>query len=139
MPTRALDDTALTGLVADATAAPSMHNAQPWQFRYTRHNRTFALRADFERATPEADDPTTRALHVGCGAALLNLRVSAAHHAAWTHSPRCCPNRRTRPYWPPSVSTSAPAPDGSPRTKPSPLSTLRSGTGTPVAVRSTNR
>ncbi|MFB6715220.1 hypothetical protein [Streptomyces sp. NPDC056358] len=80
MPTRALDDTALTGLVADATAAPSMHNAQPWQFRYTRHNRTFALRADFEHATPEADDPTTRALHVSCGAALLNLRVSAAHH-----------------------------------------------------------
>ncbi|MFB7187372.1 Acg family FMN-binding oxidoreductase [Streptomyces sp. NPDC056178] len=79
MPTRALDDTTLTDLVADATAAPSMHNAQPWQFRYTRHNRTFALRADFERAMPEAD-PTTRALHVGCGAALLNLRVSAAHH-----------------------------------------------------------
>ncbi|MGW1106860.1 Acg family FMN-binding oxidoreductase [Streptomyces sp. NPDC002540] len=79
MPTRALDDTTLAGLVADATAAPSMHNAQPWRFRYTRHNRTFALRADFERAMPEAD-PTTRALHVGCGAALLNLRVSAAHH-----------------------------------------------------------
>ncbi|WP_405682452.1 Acg family FMN-binding oxidoreductase [Streptomyces sp. NBC_00057] len=79
MLTRALDDTTLADLVADATAAPSMHNAQPWQFRYTRHSRTLALRADFERAMPEAD-PATRALHVGCGAALLNLRVSAAHH-----------------------------------------------------------
>ncbi|MFB7225377.1 Acg family FMN-binding oxidoreductase [Streptomyces sp. NPDC056227] len=79
MLTRALDDTTLADLVADAAAAPSMHNAQPWQFHYTRHNRTLALRADFERAMPEAD-PATRALHVGCGAALLNLRVSAAHH-----------------------------------------------------------
>ncbi|MCX4784953.1 nitroreductase [Streptomyces sp. NBC_01221] len=79
MLTRALDDTTLADLVADATAAPSMHNAQPWQFRYTRAGRTLTLRADFERAMPEAD-PATRALHVGCGAALLNLRVSAAHH-----------------------------------------------------------
>jgi hypothetical protein len=72
-------DTVVTDLVADATAAPSMHNAQPWLFRYARGERTLALRADFERAMPEAD-PATRALHVGCGAALLNLRVSAAHH-----------------------------------------------------------
>ncbi|WP_406382188.1 Acg family FMN-binding oxidoreductase [Streptomyces sp. NBC_01618] len=76
---QSVDDATLTGLVADATAAPSMHNAQPWQFRYTRAGRTLTLRADFERAMPEAD-PATRALHVGCGAALLNLRVSAAHH-----------------------------------------------------------
>ncbi|WPW26617.1 nitroreductase [Streptomyces atratus] len=79
MLTRALDDITLADLVADATAAPSMHNAQPWQFHYTRHSRTLALRADLDRAMPEAD-PDTRALHVGCGAALLNLRVSAAHH-----------------------------------------------------------
>ncbi|MFB7914793.1 nitroreductase [Streptomyces sp. NPDC056061] len=76
---RSLDDTTLTDLVADATAAPSMHNAQPWQFRYTRAGRTLTLLADLDRAMPEAD-PATRALHVGCGAALLNLRVSAAHH-----------------------------------------------------------
>ncbi|MER5360536.1 nitroreductase [Streptomyces sp. NPDC002785] len=79
MPTQTLDDTTLADLVADATAAPSMHNAQPWRFRYGRRSRTLALLADFERAMPEAD-PSGRALHVGCGAALLNLRVSAAHH-----------------------------------------------------------
>ncbi|MFJ3256313.1 Acg family FMN-binding oxidoreductase [Streptomyces sp. NPDC086771] len=79
MLTEALDDTALADLVADATAAPSMHNAQPWQSRYGRRSRTVTLRADFERAMVEAD-PSTRALHIGCGAALLNLRVSAAHH-----------------------------------------------------------
>ncbi|MFF2960668.1 Acg family FMN-binding oxidoreductase [Streptomyces sp. NPDC057963] len=73
-----LDDTTLTGLVADATAAPSMHNAQPWQFRYTRAGRTLTLLADLDRVMPEAD-PAARALHIGCGAALLNLRVSAAH------------------------------------------------------------
>ncbi|MEW2487152.1 nitroreductase [Streptomyces sp. NPDC048411] len=80
MPTEALDDTTLNGLVADATAAPSMHNAQPWQFRYGRGSRTLTLLADLDRAMPEAD-PDTRALHVGCGAALLNLRVSAAHRS----------------------------------------------------------
>ncbi|MFG2628988.1 Acg family FMN-binding oxidoreductase [Streptomyces sp. NPDC048473] len=79
MPSQTLDDATLTGLVADATTAPSMHNAQPWQFRYTRAGRTLTLVADLDRAMPEAD-PATRALHVGCGAALLNLRVSAAHH-----------------------------------------------------------
>ncbi|MGW3659701.1 Acg family FMN-binding oxidoreductase [Streptomyces sp. NPDC005151] len=79
MPSKPLDDTTLAGLVADATAAPSMHNAQPWQFRYGRRSHTLTLLADFDRSMPEAD-PSARALHVGCGAALLNLRVSAAHH-----------------------------------------------------------
>ncbi|MFE7109127.1 Acg family FMN-binding oxidoreductase [Streptomyces sp. NPDC057575] len=79
MSAQTLTDTVVTDLVADATAAPSMHNAQPWLFRYSRGDRTLALRADFERALPAAD-PSARALHVGCGAALLNLRVSAAHH-----------------------------------------------------------
>ncbi|MFC9756954.1 Acg family FMN-binding oxidoreductase [Streptomyces sp. NPDC056921] len=79
MLTEALEDGALADLVADATAAPSMHNAQPWQFRYGRRSHTLTLRADFERAMPEAD-PSARALHIGCGAALLNLRVSAVHH-----------------------------------------------------------
>ncbi|MFF3126563.1 Acg family FMN-binding oxidoreductase [Streptomyces sp. NPDC057908] len=78
MPSQTLDDATLADLVADATAAPSMHNAQPWQFRYTRAGRTLTLVADLDRAMPEAD-PANRALHVGCGAALLNLRVSAAH------------------------------------------------------------
>ncbi|WP_405749433.1 nitroreductase family protein [Streptomyces sp. NBC_00012] len=78
MPAQPLDDETIEELVADATAAPSMHNAQPWRFRYRRAARTLTLRAEFDREMPEAD-PSTRALHVGCGSALLNLRVSASH------------------------------------------------------------
>ncbi|MFJ2112546.1 MULTISPECIES: Acg family FMN-binding oxidoreductase [unclassified Streptomyces] len=73
-----LDTTTVTGLVSDATAAPSMHNAQPWRFRYTTGDGGFALFADPERVMPYAD-PTRRGLHIGCGAALLNLRVAVAH------------------------------------------------------------
>ncbi|MEV6110847.1 nitroreductase [Streptomyces sp. NPDC051940] len=76
MPT--LDEKTVTSLVADATAAPSMHNAQPWRFRYDADSRTLELRADPERSLVK-EDPDDRALHLGCGAALLNLRVSAAH------------------------------------------------------------
>ncbi|MGW6907065.1 Acg family FMN-binding oxidoreductase [Streptomyces sp. NPDC054940] len=78
MSEQALSDERVTALVHDAAAAPSMHNAQPWRFRYVRHSRTFEMRADFERAMPHSD-PRTRGLHIGCGAALLNLRVAAAH------------------------------------------------------------
>ncbi len=80
---KTLDDTLVKNLVADAVIAPSMHNAQPWSFTYTRHSRTFTLAADLERAMPHAD-PTTRGLHLGCGAALLNLRVAAAHAGHFT-------------------------------------------------------
>ncbi|MFI1798756.1 Acg family FMN-binding oxidoreductase [Streptomyces sp. NPDC020379] len=73
-----LDDTLVTELVRDATAAPSMHNAQPWRFRYARQSRTFRLSADFDRGMPHSD-PDARGLHLGCGAALLNLRVAVAH------------------------------------------------------------
>ncbi|WP_345045015.1 Acg family FMN-binding oxidoreductase [Streptomyces sannanensis] len=78
MPTRPLDSTSVTHLVEDATAAPSMHNAQPWKFRFLRDTASLEMRADPERTMPKAD-PTTRALHIGCGAALFNLRVAAAH------------------------------------------------------------
>ncbi|MFD7617060.1 Acg family FMN-binding oxidoreductase [Streptomyces sp. NPDC059802] len=78
MPAQPLDEGTLKELVADATAAPSMHNAQPWRFQYRRSTRTLTLRAEFDREMPEAD-PSTRGLHVGCGAALLNLRASASH------------------------------------------------------------
>ncbi|MFF3171955.1 Acg family FMN-binding oxidoreductase [Streptomyces sp. NPDC057900] len=79
MLTTSPSDTTVTALVTDATAAPSLHNSQPWQFRYDRSAHVITLRADFARTMPEAD-PSTRELLVGCGAALLNLRVSAAHH-----------------------------------------------------------
>jgi nitroreductase len=63
-------------LVRDACMAPSMHNAQPWRFRYSRGGDSIELRAVPERAVPHAD-PELRALHLGCGAALFNLRVAA--------------------------------------------------------------
>ncbi|MGW7547409.1 Acg family FMN-binding oxidoreductase [Streptomyces sp. NPDC054770] len=76
-----LDTRTVTALVENAAAAPSMHNAQPWKFSFRRGDSTFRLRSDLERAMPHAD-PTTRALHLGCAAALFNLRVAAAH-AGW--------------------------------------------------------
>jgi hypothetical protein len=78
MPAQPLDTMNVTALVTAATAAPSLHNAQPWRFRHHSADRTLELRADLERAIPHTD-PDNRALHLGCGAALLNLRVAAAH------------------------------------------------------------
>ena len=78
MPSPPLDSTTVTALVEDATAAPSMHNAQPWKFRYLSSTGTMQLRADPERTMPKSD-PTHRAVHLGCAAALFNLRVAAVH------------------------------------------------------------
>ncbi|MFI2368006.1 Acg family FMN-binding oxidoreductase [Streptomyces sp. NPDC018833] len=85
-----LDTKTVTALVADAIAAPSMHNAQPWKFRFHRATSTFHVRSDPERAMPRAD-PTGRALHIGCGAAVFNLRVAAAH-TGWEPSTRLLPD-----------------------------------------------
>lgn len=79
MPTPPLDETTVVALVSAATAAPSLHNAQPWSFRHHSATRTVELRPDLGRAMPRSD-PDHRALHLGCGAALLNLRAAAAHH-----------------------------------------------------------
>ncbi|MFE0044382.1 Acg family FMN-binding oxidoreductase [Streptomyces albireticuli] len=76
-----MDDSRVTELVREATAAPSMHNAQPWRFRYARGRRAFRLYADFDRKMAHTD-PEARALHMGCGAALFNLRVALAHAGA---------------------------------------------------------
>ncbi|MFK0253921.1 Acg family FMN-binding oxidoreductase [Streptomyces sp. NPDC090445] len=65
--------------VGDAVTAPSMHNAQPWRFVLRRATGTIELYGDPRRAMHRAD-PDHRALHLGCAAALFNLRVSAAHH-----------------------------------------------------------
>ncbi|MFK4104238.1 Acg family FMN-binding oxidoreductase [Streptomyces sp. NPDC019531] len=73
-----LEERTVAKLVAEATAAPSMHNAQPWRFRFVTGERRLLLYADPERAMARAD-PDNRALHIGCGAALFNLRVAAAH------------------------------------------------------------
>ncbi|MER5436439.1 nitroreductase family protein [Streptomyces sp. NPDC002588] len=90
MSLRELDATTVTALVEDATAAPSMHNAQPWRFRFLRGDHAFQVWSDLERAMPRAD-PTTRALHLGCAAALFNLRV-AASHAGWVPETELLPD-----------------------------------------------
>ncbi|KAA5826059.1 nitroreductase family protein [Saccharopolyspora hirsuta] len=56
-----------------ATAAPSLHNSQPWRFHCTPS--AIELHADTSRAMDVAD-PDHRELVLACGAALLNLRLA---------------------------------------------------------------
>lgn len=65
-------------LVHDAATAPSMHNAQPWRFVHHRNTGVLDVFVDAGRGMPHAD-PDRRAQYIGCGAALFNLRVAAAH------------------------------------------------------------
>ncbi|WP_306322087.1 MULTISPECIES: nitroreductase family protein [unclassified Streptomyces] len=90
MPVPALDPTSLTALVRDSATAPSMHNAQPWRFHFASDSRTLRISADPARAMPTSD-PDRRAVHIGCGAALFNLRVAAAH-AGWHPGVRLLPD-----------------------------------------------
>jgi nitroreductase len=62
-------------LLRAATLAPSMHNTQPWRFRVSRASQTIELYADPSRMLPYGD-PKGRAVHIACGAALLNLRLA---------------------------------------------------------------
>lgn len=63
-------------LLTAATAAPSLHNTQPWRFAF--EGTGVDLYADPTRQLRQVD-PDGRALHISCGAALLNLRVAAEH------------------------------------------------------------
>ena len=74
---RSLSPRVVTSLLAAAVAAPSMHNTQPWRFRVRRYAHVIELYADPARALPHSD-PDGRAIHIACGAALLNLRLAAA-------------------------------------------------------------
>ncbi|MGW6612003.1 Acg family FMN-binding oxidoreductase [Streptomyces erythrochromogenes] len=71
-------------LVGDAVTAPSMHNAQPWKFVFHVGGGVLALYGDPERAMTRTD-PDHRSLHLGCAAALFNLRVSAAWNGLSVH------------------------------------------------------
>ena len=58
-----------------------MHNTQPWRFRIRAPAQAIELSVDPARLLP-VTDPDGRAAHIGCGAALLNLRIAAAA-AGW--------------------------------------------------------
>ncbi len=55
-----------------ACRAPSLHNSQPWRWRYSEGE--LRLFGDRTRLLPMAD-PTGRQLHISCGAALHHLSV----------------------------------------------------------------
>ena len=65
----------VAGLVRAATLAPSMHNTQPWRFRIRRASQEIELYADPARMLGYSD-PHGRAVHLACGAALMNLRIA---------------------------------------------------------------
>jgi hypothetical protein len=75
-----------------AVMAPSGHNAQPWLFRI-RGNMA-ELRADRRRSLPVVD-PDDRELVIGCGAALLNLRL-AIHHFGFADQTTLLPDPADR-------------------------------------------
>jgi hypothetical protein len=57
--------------------APSTFNTQPWKFRVTSEG--IEIFGDYSRRMPIAD-PGNRELLISIGAAVMNLRVAAAHH-----------------------------------------------------------
>lgn len=71
-----VSDLAIDDLLRAAIAAPSLHNAQPWRLRVKNAGTTIEIFADPDRMLPVID-PHGRAAFIGCGAALLNLRVAA--------------------------------------------------------------
>jgi len=64
-------------LIEAATAAPSLHNSQPWRFVARLADRVIEIYADPSR-TLRRGDPRGRAVHIACGSALFNLRLAVA-------------------------------------------------------------
>jgi nitroreductase len=69
-----LEDALVETLLSAATAAPSIHNSQPWSFAV--RGTSVDLYADPDRQL-RSSDSSGRSLLISCGAALLNLRVAA--------------------------------------------------------------
>ncbi len=67
-------DGILRRIVEAASAAPSVHNTQPWKF-VASSDELLEVRADPDRALWVAD-PHARALYLSCGAALFNVRTA---------------------------------------------------------------
>lgn len=70
-----MDQQVLRGIVEQAARAPSIHNTQPW--RFVSHHNVIELWTDPARGL-DVLDPSGRARHLSCGAALLHARVAAA-------------------------------------------------------------
>jgi nitroreductase len=69
------DEQTVRSALALASRAPSVHNSQPWLWRYD--GRTVHLVADLSRWLP-ATDAVGRDMVVSCGVALHHLRVALA-------------------------------------------------------------
>jgi hypothetical protein len=76
----------LHDLLRWAVLAPSRHNTQPWIFDIAGDE--VAVHADPSRALPAAD-PDGRQQVMACGAAIVNLRIAAAHHGRATSVESC--------------------------------------------------
>ncbi len=74
-----------------AVLAPSRHNAQPWAFEIDGDE--VCVYADASRALPAAD-PDGRQLLMSCGAAVVNLRLAAAHFGHATSAEVIAGHRR---------------------------------------------
>lgn len=70
-----VDQQVVRDVVAQAARAPSIHNTQPW--RFVSRGDTIELWTDPSRGLAVLD-PSGRARHLSCGAALLHARVAAA-------------------------------------------------------------
>lgn len=73
MPIGTLSEQQVGSVLIAATAAPSLHNSQPWLFECTP--ASIKVRVDPSR-TLDAADPDRRSMMLAGGAALLNLRVA---------------------------------------------------------------
>lgn len=70
-----LDRAQFTALVADARHAPSVHNSQPWRFRFT--GSAIEIHLDPDRVL-SVTDPTGRNARVSCGAAAYGMALALA-------------------------------------------------------------
>ncbi|NGO40885.1 Acg family FMN-binding oxidoreductase [Streptomyces ureilyticus] len=112
MQTREIDATAVQALMAAAVAAPSIHNTQPWRFGLDPDSRSIEVRADRRRPLPMID-PDLRAQHLSVGAAVFNLRVTAAH-LGWNPVVRLLPAPDDPDLLATMQLTAVPAADGPP-------------------------